>query len=141
MTIVFAIFDFTCVRKTEYIKMYAWLLLVTKPHTLKQKSSHNCTLPHVSGVASPKFWERARVFGLGHRLSKHKTTRYVRNLGGHGPFPPWLRFCITYRALGSKYFCKPVITSTKFQDNRIRPKILSKNCNFQRRRHGCRVLG
>jgi len=41
-----------------------------------------------SGVADPKVWEErnifdfkwATVFGLGHRLSKHKTTRYARNL-------------------------------------------------------------
>jgi len=43
----------------------------------------------VSGIANPKFWERpnvltlrrATVFDLGHRFSKHKMTRYARNLG------------------------------------------------------------
>jgi len=32
-------------------------------------------------------FKRATVFSLGHRLSNHKTTRYVRNMGGHSPFP------------------------------------------------------
>ena len=51
-----------------------------------------------SGVASPKIFEGAKKFGvtkifdfrratavcLGYRLSKHKTTRYAKNLRGHG---------------------------------------------------------
>ena len=31
-------------------------------------------------------FKRATVFGLGHRILKHKTTRYVRNLEGMAPF-------------------------------------------------------
>jgi len=55
-----------------------------------------------SGVASPKFWgdkkfffwgkmfdfSRMTVFCFGYRLSKHKMTRYSKNLGGHGPLGP-----------------------------------------------------
>jgi len=48
-----------------------------------------------SSVASPKIWEgsnistkRATLFGLGHRLSKNKTTRYARNLGKACPLWP-----------------------------------------------------
>jgi len=33
-------------------------------------------------------FKRATVFCLGYRLSKHKTTRYVRNLGVHSPLLP-----------------------------------------------------
>jgi len=51
-----------------------------------------------SVVASPRFWgeyfdfRRATVFCVGHRLTKHKTTRYARNFGGMAPLPPiWLR--------------------------------------------------
>jgi len=51
-----------------------------------------------SSVASPKFWgecfdcQRGTVLFLEHCLSKHKTTRYARNLRGHGPLGPfWLR--------------------------------------------------
>jgi len=49
-----------------------------------------------SSVASPTrlggqlFCNQAnKIFGLGHRFSKHKTTRYDTNLGA--PCPPWLR--------------------------------------------------
>ena len=52
-----------------------------------------------SSVASPKiFWEdhilwlkTSNDILFGHCLSKHKMTRYVRNLGGMVPLPPWLR--------------------------------------------------
>jgi len=30
-------------------------------------------------------FRRATVFSLGHRLSKHKRTRYLSNCCGHGP--------------------------------------------------------
>jgi len=30
-------------------------------------------------------FRRATVFCLGHRLPKHKITRYAKNLRGHGP--------------------------------------------------------
>jgi len=33
-------------------------------------------------------FKRATVFGLGQNLSKHETTRYVRNLGEHSSFGP-----------------------------------------------------
>jgi len=41
----------------------------------------------LSIVASPKCFDFkwATVLGLGHGLSKHKTARYARNLGVHGP--------------------------------------------------------
>jgi len=52
---------------------------------------------YTSDVTSPKFlgsksfgFKRA-IFCLGHRLAKHKMTRYARNLGCHEPFVPWLR--------------------------------------------------
>jgi len=54
-------------------------------------------LPYrVAGVGQPKFWEGAKyfdfkwatVFCLGHRLSKHKMTRYTRNLGDMATLPP-----------------------------------------------------
>jgi len=34
-----------------------------------------------------KHLTQATVFGVGHRLSKHETTRYARNLGGMAPGP------------------------------------------------------
>jgi len=33
-------------------------------------------------------FKRATGFGLGHRVSKHKATRYARNLGGRSLWPP-----------------------------------------------------
>jgi len=36
-------------------------------------------------------FKRATVFCLGHRLSKHKMTRYATSLGGIPPWPSWLR--------------------------------------------------
>jgi len=38
----------------------------------------------------PKYFDikRATVFGLGNRVWKHKTRRYARHLGGHGPYGP-----------------------------------------------------
>jgi len=48
-------------------------------------------LPYRS-VTSQKFWEakyfERATFFWGHRLSKHKMTRYARNLGVHGPITP-----------------------------------------------------
>ena len=52
-----------------------------------------------SSVASPKFFWEGQILWLkssngilfGHCLSKHKMTRYVRNLGGMVQWPPWLR--------------------------------------------------
>jgi len=49
-----------------------------------------------SSVASPNFrvgpiivgFKRATVFRVGHRHSKHKTTRCARHSAGHGPFAP-----------------------------------------------------
>ena len=52
-----------------------------------------------SSVASPKFFWEGQILWLeasnsilfGHCLSKHRMTRYVRNLGGMVPLPPSLR--------------------------------------------------
>jgi len=51
-----------------------------------------------SGVASPKFLgsksltlREQRYNCLGRRFSKHKMTRYAKNLGGHGLLTPWVR--------------------------------------------------
>jgi len=52
-----------------------------------------------SSVAIPKFFWEGQILWLkasngilfGHCLSKHKMARYVRNLGGMVPLPPWLR--------------------------------------------------
>jgi len=49
-----------------------------------------------NSAASPKIWlgpnifdfKRATVFGLGHRLSKHKTARYAKHFGGYSSFGP-----------------------------------------------------
>jgi len=47
------------------------------------------------------------VFGLGHRLSKHKTTRYAGNLLGGAWLlrPPWLRPCIRLLSLILIWWC------------------------------------
>jgi len=59
-----------------------------------------CRADQCSSRAIPKFWGRAKnlegvksfyfrlttVFFLGYRLSKHKMTRYSKNLRGHGPW-------------------------------------------------------
>jgi len=50
-------------------------------------------LGYVQRHSQPKIWTgakyldltQAKLFGLEHLLSKHKTTRYVRNLGGMAP--------------------------------------------------------
>ena len=55
-----------------------------------------------SAVASPKFlgeqtfdFRRAIVYRLGHHPSKHKMTRYAKNVGGSWlPVTLWLRLCI-----------------------------------------------
>jgi len=65
-----------------------------KQHLICTDQNVSATLP--SGVASPNFfwgqtiWENIifgfkRKFCLGHRLSKHKMTRYAKYLGVHGP--------------------------------------------------------
>ena len=59
---------------------------------LREMSSYRCD---VSGAARPKifgeaihfYFKWAAVFCLGHCLSKHKMTRYTRNLGGG--MAPW----------------------------------------------------
>jgi len=40
------------------------------------------------GGANILTFKRATAFCMGHRFSKHKTTRYARNLGVHGPLAP-----------------------------------------------------
>jgi len=54
-----------------------------------------------SGVASPKFLGGGKMFDLGdqkyfcldRRFTKHKMTRYGKNLREWPPRPPWLRLC------------------------------------------------
>jgi len=47
-------------------------------------------------------FKRTTVFGFGHRLSKHKTTRYARNLGGMVIFTPLATPTLSAQAL-AKY--------------------------------------
>jgi len=47
--------------------------------------------PTILGRAYYFDFKRATLFGLAHRFSKHKTTRYARIFLGHGLFSsPWL---------------------------------------------------
>jgi len=43
-------------------------------------------MPEFLGGAIYFDFKRATVFGLGHLLSRHKTTRNARHVGGHDPF-------------------------------------------------------
>jgi len=68
---------------------------------------NNCTKARGSGVASPIFWrgnkyydfKRAKIFCLGQRLTKHKTTRYATNLVETiGPLAPPCYACCWWKA-------------------------------------------
>ena len=68
------------------------LPVIKKPQQLTCASSYamNGVRAQTSGVASPKFlgakmFRRATVFCLGRRFSKHKMTRYAKNVGGMPP--------------------------------------------------------
>ena len=63
--------------------------------------------------SQPKMFDftRATVFCLGYRLSKHKMTRYAKNLGGHGPL-----------ATSMVYHTAVLLRSASTENwNRIRP--------------------
>jgi len=71
-----------------------------------------------SGVASPKIWgakmfdfRRITLFCLKKRLSKHKTSTFSKNLGGHGPYgPPLLRvWTLIYHEARVCGFCSLII--------------------------------
>jgi len=61
----------------------------------KYQASHRicCSPSEVQWRSQTKMFDfrLATVFCLGYRLSKHKMTRYFKNLGGMEPWASWLR--------------------------------------------------
>jgi len=66
------------------------------------------------GEAKMFDFRRITIFCLECRLSKHKMTRYVKNVGGRGH--PWLRLWTVY--IREPYACGPCISVNRTPVNR-----------------------